>query len=66
MVLPLLRAAAGGPNWRAALATGQSAVPVMDSLVALGGVACVLSVAMALRTREPAAFSAGSFAQSAE
>jgi uncharacterized iron-regulated membrane protein len=66
MALPLLRAAAGGPNWRAALATGQSAVPVMDVLVALGGVACVLSATMALRTREPAAFDAGSFVQSAE
>ena len=66
MALPLLRAAAGGPGWAAALATGQSAVPIMDFLVALGGVACVLSAAMALRTREPAAFDAGSFVQSAE
>ncbi|XSC47775.1 PepSY-associated TM helix domain-containing protein [Bradyrhizobium sp. RDT10] len=66
MTLPLLRAAAGGPNWRAALATGQSAVPVMDFLVALGGVACVLSAAMALRTREQATFNAGAFVQSAE
>ena len=41
MALPLLRAAAGGPSWRAALATGQGAVPIMDFLVALGGVACV-------------------------
>ena len=64
--LPLLRAAAGGPGWRTALASGQSAVPVMDFLVALGGVACVLSAVMALRTREPAAFNAGSFVQSAE
>jgi hypothetical protein len=66
MALPLLRAAAGGPNWRAALATGQSAVPVMDFLVAFGGVACVLSAAMALRTREQATFNAGPFVQSAE
>ena len=38
----------------------------MDFLVALGGVACVLSAIMALRSREPAAFNAGSFVQSAE
>jgi hypothetical protein len=66
LTLPLLRAAAGGPGWGAALATGQSAVPMMDFLVVLGGIACVVSAAMALRTREPAAFSAGSFMQSAE
>ena len=53
MALPLLRAAVGGPGWGAALATGQSAVPIMDSLVALGGVACVWSAAVALRGREP-------------
>ena len=46
MALPLLRAAAGGPGWGAALATGQSAVPIMDFLVVLGGVACVVSAAM--------------------
>ena len=66
MALPLLRAAAGGPGWRTALASGQSAVPVMDFLVTLGGIACVLSAIMALRTREPATFNAGSFVQSAE
>jgi hypothetical protein len=66
LTLPLLRAAAGGPGWGAALASGQSAVPIMDFLIALGGVACVVSAAMALRPREQATFSAGSFVQSAE
>jgi hypothetical protein len=37
VVLALLRAAAGGPGWSAALATGQNTVPTMDLLVALGG-----------------------------
>jgi uncharacterized iron-regulated membrane protein len=66
MALPLLRAAAGGPGWSVALATGQNAVPAMDVLVALGGVACVVSAAMALRAHERTTFSAGSFAQPAE
>jgi uncharacterized iron-regulated membrane protein len=66
MALPLLRAAAGGPGWGAALATGQSVVPIVDGLVVLGGIACVVSAAMALRTREQATFGAGSFMQSAE
>lgn len=66
MALPLLRAAVGGPAGRAALAAGQSAVPVMDGLVALGGIACVVSAVMALRNREQAGFSAGSIMQSAE
>ena len=35
-------------------------------LVALGGITCVVSAAMALRTREQATFNAGSFVQSAE
>jgi uncharacterized iron-regulated membrane protein len=64
--LPLLRAAADGPGWRAALASGQDAVPVMDFLVTLGGIACVVSAVLALRSREPARFSAGPFTQSAE
>jgi hypothetical protein len=66
LALPLLRAAVGGPGWGAALATGQSAVPTMDFLVALGGVVCVVSAAMALRPREQATFNAGAFVQSAE
>lgn len=66
VALPVLRAAAGGPNWAAALATGQSAVPIMDVVVALGGVACIFSAAMALRARERGRFNAGSFVQSAE
>lgn len=65
-VLPLLRAGAGGPGWRAALASGQTAVPMMDFLVMLGGIACVVSAVMALQTRQPAAFNAGTFVQSAE
>jgi uncharacterized iron-regulated membrane protein len=66
MALPLLRAAAGGPGWGAALASGQSAVPALDFLVVSGGIACVVSAAMALRNREQATFGAGSFMQSAE
>jgi hypothetical protein len=66
LALPPLRAAVGGPNWAAALAAGQSAVPVMDCLVALGGIACVVSAVMVLRTRESIRFNAGSFVQSAE
>ena len=66
LALPLLRAAVGGPGWGAALATGQGAVPVMDFLVALGGLACLVSSAMALRSRELATFGAASFMQSAE
>lgn len=66
MALPLLRATAGGPGWGAALATGQSAVPIMDFLVVLGGIVCVVSAAMALRAREQAIFDAGSLMQSAE
>jgi hypothetical protein len=66
MALPLLRAAAGGPGWGAALAAGQSAVPALDFLVVLGGAACVVSAAMALRHLEQATFGAGSFMQSAE
>ena len=38
----------------------------MDFLVALGGITCVVSAAMALRTREQATFNAGSFVHSAE
>jgi uncharacterized iron-regulated membrane protein len=64
--LPLLRAAAGGPGWRAALASGQGAVSVMDFLVTLGGVVCVVCAIKALRPREPASFTTGSLAQSAE
>jgi hypothetical protein len=64
--LPLLRAAVGGPGWRAALATGQSTVPAMDVLIALGGAACIVSAAMALRGRERSAIGVGSFAQPAE
>jgi uncharacterized iron-regulated membrane protein len=64
--LPLLRAAADGPGWRAALASGHSAVPIMDFLVTLGGIGCVMSAIMALRTGEPASFNTGSLAQSAE
>ena len=66
LTLPLLRAAAGGPGWAAALATGQSAVAVMDVLVALGGVACVVSAIKALRTGGQAMFEAASLMQSAE
>jgi uncharacterized iron-regulated membrane protein len=66
LTLPLLRAAVGGPGWGAALATGQGMVPAMDFLVALGGFASTLSAVSALRTREQAAFEAGSFMQSAE
>jgi uncharacterized iron-regulated membrane protein len=66
VVLPLLRAAAGGLGWSAALATGQNTVPTMDLLVALGGVACIASAAMALRGHKRSTFGAGSFAQPAE
>ena len=66
LALPLLRAAVGGPGWGAALASGQSAVPIMDVLVVLGGIACVVSAAMALRTQGQGTFVAGSAMQSAE
>ncbi|HXI08146.1 MAG: PepSY-associated TM helix domain-containing protein [Bradyrhizobium sp.] len=66
IALPPLRAAAGGPAWGAALATGQSAVPVMDVLVVLGGIVCVVSAAITLRAREQGTCNAGSIMQSAE
>lgn len=66
MVIPFLRAAAGGPNWTAALAAGQSAIPVMDGLVALGGLVSVVSAGLALRRLEQPTFSAGAIMQSAE
>ncbi|RZI38180.1 hypothetical protein EGT07_35515 [Herbaspirillum sp. HC18] len=66
MVIPLLRTAVGGPSWNAALAAGQSAIPVMDGLVALGGLASVVSAGLALRRREQPTFSAGAIMQSAE
>lgn len=55
-----------GPNWTAALAAGQSAIPVMDGLLALGGLASVVSAGLALRRREQPTFSAGAIMQSAE
>jgi uncharacterized iron-regulated membrane protein len=66
LVLPVLRAAAGGPGWGAALATGQDAVLVMDALVMLGGVVCLASSIMALRSRRTFEAVAGSIAQPAE
>lgn len=66
MALPLLRAAAGGPGWGAALASSQSAVPTMDFLVVLGGVACVVSAAMTFRNREQATFDASASMRPAE
>jgi uncharacterized iron-regulated membrane protein len=66
LILPLLRAAVGGPGWGAALAAGQDAVPVMDGLVLLGGVACIVSSIIALRPRRMPDTVAGSIAQPAE
>ena len=54
LTLPLLRLAVGGPGWVAALATGHNTVPVMDVLVMLGGVACVASSIVALRSQQAA------------
>jgi uncharacterized iron-regulated membrane protein len=66
LALPLLRAAAGGPPWSASVATGQSAAPVMDALVVLGGVACIAASIIALRSRPASATASGSVAQPAE
>jgi uncharacterized iron-regulated membrane protein len=51
LALPALRLAVGGPGWNTVFATGQSAVPVMDALVVLGGAACIVCAAIALRAR---------------
>jgi uncharacterized iron-regulated membrane protein len=66
LVLPLLRFAAGGPGWNAALATGQNTMPAMDVLVVLGGVTCIVSSAIALRSQQAAGTDAGAIAQPAE
>jgi uncharacterized iron-regulated membrane protein len=66
LALPLLRFAAGGPGWNAALATGQSAAPAMDVLVVLGGVACIVSSVIALRSRQAGGITAGAIVQPAE
>jgi uncharacterized iron-regulated membrane protein len=65
LALPVLRALAGGPGWNAGLAAEQSAVPVMDVLVVLGGVACIASSIMALRSQQDAGTTAA-MAQPAE
>jgi hypothetical protein len=66
LALPLLRAAAGGPGWGSSLATGHDAVPVLDVFVVLGGVACIASSVIALRSRREPATVATSIAQPAE
>jgi uncharacterized iron-regulated membrane protein len=66
LALPALRAAVGGPGWSAALAAGQNAMPAMDVLVGLGGIVCIVSAVITLRTREGAAVSPGSIVQPAE
>ncbi len=66
VVIPVLRTAVGGPDWNAALAAGQSAIPVMDGLVVLGGLVCVVSAGLSLRRREQTTFGAGAIMQSAE
>jgi uncharacterized iron-regulated membrane protein len=66
LALPVLRAAAGGPGWGTALATGHDAVPVMDVFVILGGAACIASCIIALRSRREGARVATSIAQPAE
>jgi uncharacterized iron-regulated membrane protein len=66
LTLPVLRAVTGGPVWVSALAAGQDAVPVMDGLVLLGGVACIVSSVMALRPQRTPGTVAGSIAQPAE
>lgn len=54
IALPLMRVAVGGSGWAAALATGQNTVPVMDGLVVLGGIACIVSSIVALRSQHTA------------
>jgi hypothetical protein len=66
LALPLLRFAAGGPGWNAALATGQNTVPAMDVLVVLGGVVCIASSVIALRSQQATETAAGAIAQPAE
>ena len=66
LALPFLRFAAGGPGWNAALATGQSAVPAMDVLVVLGGVVCIVSSVIALRSQQADGIAAGAIVQPAE
>jgi uncharacterized iron-regulated membrane protein len=65
IALPMLRAAAGGPGWGAALAADQNAVPALDVLAVLGGIACLASAVLTLRAGERA-FSANSSMQPAE
>jgi uncharacterized iron-regulated membrane protein len=66
LALPVLRAVVGGPGWSAGLAAEQSAVPVMDVLVVLGGVACIVSSIIALRSQQAAEIASSAIAQPAE
>ncbi len=66
LALPVLRMATGGPNWSAALAAGQLAIPVLDILVSAGAVACLLPARTFLRKREAPAAQPRSWAQPAE
>jgi uncharacterized iron-regulated membrane protein len=66
LVLPAMRALAGGPGWHAGLTAEQSAVPVMDVLVVLGGIACIASAIVALWSQRTAEIAPSAFAQPAE
>jgi uncharacterized iron-regulated membrane protein len=63
--LPLLRLAVAGPSWREALTTGHSAIPILDVLVVLGGLACIVSAVMSFGSNRNL-FAGGSAMQSAE
>ncbi|NKF21235.1 PepSY-associated TM helix domain-containing protein [Solimonas marina] len=44
LALPALRLLAGGPGWGAMFATGQFAVPAIDSALIIAGLTCLLAV----------------------
>jgi hypothetical protein len=52
LALPVLRIVTGGPSWATAFAASQMAIPVLDILVSIGGVACLLPVRTFVRRHE--------------
>jgi PepSY-associated TM region len=55
LALPILRIATGGPSWSTAFAAGQMAIPVLDILVSIAGVACLLPLRTLIRRETPEA-----------
>jgi hypothetical protein len=66
IALPVLRLATGGPGWVVAIAAGQTAIPVLDILVIIGGAACLLPARTFMRRGEARREQPGSWAQPAE